>query len=385
MLISQIFSRLKQMSFDFEGFTTIVGRNFIGKSASLRAINAALTNQQGTDFIRWGEKFCEVHIKTDTIEILWHKEEGNNFYKINNVDLYEKVGNLPVPKTMSKAGFGLIPVGKEKMNLLYARQFFPLFLIDRQDTKSADLLISIYGLDKLYKAIDLCSKDQKKNIDLLKLRKVDLVQADRDLEKFKDFQALKSVVEGLDVTKQDLKQRKDLIDKMKLWLERVIVSSAEIRKFRPVRETVLPTYETIENGLKEHEKLTRYLQKATGTKAALLRLRKIKDVAIPEEEIETKFKGMTSLYEFQKKYDTLSAQIVKLKKIKEVMVPEIPEKDFGTLDSLKEKYSKLSVLAAEVKTLRLSLDTSKNDLEKATVALNKYDYCPTCGAELKKE
>ena len=72
------------MELEFEGFATIVGKNFIGKSATLRAINAALTNRSGTDFIRWGEKVCEVRIITRDYDILWHKESGNNYYKITH-------------------------------------------------------------------------------------------------------------------------------------------------------------------------------------------------------------------------------------------------------------------------------------------------------------
>jgi len=39
---------------EIDGFTTVVGPNYSGKSAAMRAINAALVNQQGTEFIRWG-------------------------------------------------------------------------------------------------------------------------------------------------------------------------------------------------------------------------------------------------------------------------------------------------------------------------------------------
>jgi DNA repair ATPase RecN len=374
------------MSFNFEGFTTIVGRNFIGKSAALRAINAALTNKQGTDFIRWGEKFCEVHIKTKDIEILWHKEDNNNFYKINNEASYEKIGNQPVPKPVSKAGFGLVTVGKEKINLLYAQQFFPLFLIDRMDSKSADLLISIYGLDKLYKAIDLCAKDQRKNTDLLKLRKVDLVQAEKDLEKYKDFDALKSIVTTLDATKLGLKQEKDLIDKMKIWFERLIKSTVEIKKFRPVREAIIPSYETIETGIKEYKKLTEYLNKASETKKDLLRLREVNKIFVPAaEEIDKNLKDITTLCVLQKKYEGLSIQIVNLKKVKDINIPEVPDRDINELEVLKDKYSRLASIAADVKSFRISVEAVKKDLEKTNTALNKYDHCPTCGAELKKE
>ena len=140
-----------------DGLTTIVGRNYLGKSSILRAINAALTNKDGTDFISWGKTFCEVHIKFPDLDILWHKENGKNYYKINGKE-YTKIGRGDPPKEILDAGFKPLEIGDKKINLNYAVQFFPLFLVDKKDSKSADILTSVYGLDCIYKAIDLCNK-----------------------------------------------------------------------------------------------------------------------------------------------------------------------------------------------------------------------------------
>ena len=115
------YQSISYLKFEIEGFTTLIGRNYSGKSATLRAINSALTNQQGTDFIKWGEQFCEVKIKMPGLFILWHKEDGNNFYKINNKK-YTKIGRSDPPSEIIEAGFKPIVIGSNKINLNYSVQ-----------------------------------------------------------------------------------------------------------------------------------------------------------------------------------------------------------------------------------------------------------------------
>lgn len=378
------FQSIKSLTLDFEGFTTIVGRNFIGKSATLRAINAALTNQQGTDFIRWGEKFCEVKIKTEAIEILWHKENNNNFYKINDKDLYEKVGNQPPPKPVLDAGFGLLNVNKEKVNLFYAQQFFPLFLIDKLDTKSADILISIYGLDKLYKAIDLCSKDQRENSNLLKLRKNDLYQSEKDLERFVDFEGVKSSAEKLERDRSELTKKQDLIARLSLLLASYARCSDEINKFKPVKKLEIPSYISIEGKFEEHKKLEQFLQKIYRCKTECLRLRGVRDVTLPEEDIANKIKEVETLSSLNRKHGELAAQVQSLKKVKNVDVPEISDDKIKSLSSLKDLYQKTAAIVIEIRELKASVLSVTEELSKVNLDLNKFDSCPACGSDLKK-
>lgn len=378
------FQSIKSLTLDFEGFTTIVGRNFIGKSATLRAINAALTNQQGTDFIRWGEKFCEVKIKTANIEILWHKENNNNYYKINNKDTYEKVGNQPPPKPVIDAGFGLLTVNKEKVNIFYAQQFFPLFLIDKLDTKSADILISIYGLDKLYKAIDLCSKDQRENSNLLKLRKNDLYQSEKDLERFKDFEEIKSSSEKLEIKRSELSRNQEFVSRLTVLLDTFGRCTEEIKRFKPVKSLEVPSYISIDEKFQEYKKLEGFLKRIHESKNECLRLRKVREVTIPEEDIAKKIKEVEALSSLSKKHEALTTQTQNLKKIKSINVPDISDEKIKKLASLKELYQKAAAAVTEVKSLKASVLSVTNELDGVSSELNKFDSCPACGSDLKK-
>ena len=48
------FQSVEHAVFRIEGFTALVGRSNIGKSALVRAVKAALTGATGTDFVRHG-------------------------------------------------------------------------------------------------------------------------------------------------------------------------------------------------------------------------------------------------------------------------------------------------------------------------------------------
>lgn len=379
------FQSIKSASFKFDGFTTIIGRNFIGKSATLRAINAALTNQQGTDFIRWGEKFCEVRIKTKDIDILWHKEDNNNFYKINDTDVYDKVGNQPPPKPVIDAGFGVLSLGKEKINLFYARQFSPLFLIDRLDAKSADLLISIYGLDKLYKAIDLCAKDQRENNNLLKLRKTDLDQADKDLEKFKYFDDIKKSFKNLENNKIALNKKKDLTDKLKAWFDRINSYSKDIKRLRVAKDIQMPPYDHIDKLVIDLKKAKEYLSSVITIKKNFLVLKDVKTITIPEDSsiiIKNKIEEVNKLKVLQIKYESITKLINKLKDIKSIDIPKVPDVNIDEVKNLNNTFRKTVALVTEIKSLKASINSSVTDLEKINGDLSSYEHCPACGSKL---
>jgi DNA repair ATPase RecN len=371
------------MEFDFDGFTTIQGRNYIGKSATLRAINAALTNQQGTNFIRWGQKFCEVRLKTEVIDILWHKEKGNNFYKINNEDPYTKVGSLPPPQPILDAGFGEISVAGEKVNLLYSEQFHPLFLIDRKDSKSADLLISIYGLDKLYKAIDLCAKDQRKNTDVLKLRKVDLEQATESLNKFAEFDKVKEALTNIETLKTNLSNKQNDISRLKTWLEQASNLSVSIKKIKPARSILVPSYDKIDKLIVEQTTLKKYQNSIDILKNTVIKLRPVKNINIPKNEVlESKISEFNELNKTQDKYESLSKSVKLFKQSKSIKIPDVSDSKIKEIDGLKNIYKRLTVLATEVKTLRTNVASTDKELEKVTIDLSTYNACPVCGNKL---
>jgi len=121
------FQSVGDISFDVDGFTVIVGKNNRGKSAIIRAVDAALNNRSGDDFIRWGKTKSEVSFSKDGLEVDWVKGDSAK-YKVNG-ESFTKL-NRSVPQPIIEAGIKKIEVGDTKLSPQIAHQFKELFLLD---------------------------------------------------------------------------------------------------------------------------------------------------------------------------------------------------------------------------------------------------------------
>lgn len=389
----QNFQSIKEMSFDIDGFTTLTGRNFLGKSAVLRAINAALTNQQGDDFINWDEKFCEVSIETDVIKITWHKEQGNNFYKIfdkkeNKENLYKKVGSQEPPAPILNAGFGVTKVADEKINLLYAQQFKALFLVDKKGAKSTDLLISIYGLDKLHKAADLCSKDLRDSKSLLKLRKGDKALAKEDLKRFETFEDIQKEFSRIQKEKKDLENKEKELDHIEDLTEKIINCTIEVKRLRPIKECpadLVPDYTSLEKIHQDIQKLSTAYSRIKSLKEAVINLRKAKGLKVSDSFLNEIKKSYNELEELKVKHNKISGLTKEIQTLKKVSVLKVPEINIDTkeIEKLTSLYSKVSQLRVDIKELKSELKENRESLANIGKKLEEFDVCPVCGVARK--
>ena len=162
------FQSIKKVNFDIKGFTVIIGKNNIGKSAIIRAIEAALDNQTGDSFIRKGQKKTKVIIDNEDITLQWEKSKTTATYEIKGYkETFSKLKGT-VPKPIIKAGFQKMQIGNQKLFPLIASQFEPLFLINKPGSVVTEVLASLYQIDTLSTADDLCQKILKSNKSLLK-------------------------------------------------------------------------------------------------------------------------------------------------------------------------------------------------------------------------
>jgi vacuolar-type H+-ATPase subunit I/STV1 len=193
-------------------------------------------------------------------------------------------------------------------------------------------------------------------------------------------------VAELDTKKASLKQEQDLVDKMASWCSGLEVYSKALRKLKPVKDVLVPSCDAIESKISEQQELNEYLNKVNGAKSVILRLREVKKVSIPEElekELDVKLKEIVTFKNLQKKHEALVSQISTIKKVKDITIPKVPDNDLSGLELLKSKYSKMSSLVIDVKTLRGSVEEIKKNLENTDTELSKYSNCPACGAEKK--
>lgn len=364
-----------------EGLTTVTGRNYLGKSSILRAVNAALTNKEGTEFISWGKTFCEVHIKTQDIDILWHKEDGNSYYKVNGKE-YTKIGRGDPPKEIFDAGFKPITIGDQKINLNYAVQFHPLFLVDKRDSKSADILTSVYGLDRIYKAIDLCNKEQRYNSDLLKIREKDLKQTEDSLVKFKTFPDIVSIIPSLKKVKKEIDGKEKEIEKSRQWNENLRVLAGDNRRLKPIIDIEIPSADAITKDISEYQKVVGYKEGALALNSIVKRLQPISNIIVSEEpinEIKDLFSNYQKVLVQSSQYRKLSEEVDRLSKITEVILPEC-NINMEDIPKLQELIAKAKSVGSDVRNLGGAIEAIAIEISEVTKEIDSFDICPLCGA-----
>lgn len=236
------YKTMKNVKFTIDGYTVLLGKNYIGKSALITAIMSALTNRAGEGFIRHGAKFAEVRISHGGYDLVWHKEKKNSYYRITHgttTNEYKKIGRSDVPPEIEKMGFASLLVSGEKTLLWHAKQLEVLFLVDKpKQNFSTDLIASVTNLDAVYKAVDFAKKDLRSAKSELKIRTSDLKQAKADLE---TFNPLDEYAKGAD-TLADLYKTCKALEKDMDFLTKAITAleshTASLKKYHPVNSLV---------------------------------------------------------------------------------------------------------------------------------------------------
>lgn len=419
------FQSIKHVIFEFEGFTTIVGSNYIGKSALLRAINAALTNRAGVDFIRWGETFCEVKIKRPGLDLLWHKEEGHNFYVINK-QRYDKIGRGEVPPILETLRYNPVKIGAEKLDLLYADQFNSLFMVDRRGSSSTDLLTSIYKLDQIYKAKELCDKDIKTNKGLMGFKEKDLAFSEKDIQKIAPFPGIKELFNTLISSKKYIEGLETDISVLKIFIQKLSVSTERCRKLKAVEKILLPADDSVIKTKNEINNILLFktkLEIQTFKSERLMfikslpivsvkpvesiysvvtevqvyldrlsdgvnRIRKLSPVnavllKVTDQELESLPKTIKSIESYSNRFSELTDSIKLLSHIKEIKISTSTELDPEAITKLSKYQKDISARAIEITSLRTNLKQVDIELTKVIVSLEEYPNCPACGSQVE--
>lgn len=372
---------------EIDGFTTVVGPNYSGKSAAMRAINAALTNQSGMEFVRWGQDYCEVRIEAPGLDLLWHKEEGNNHYVVNG-SRYAKIGRDEPPREVSQLGYGTVKVSGQKHDLHYADQFTPLFLVDDQNTKTADLVASVYGLDRLYKASELCSKDQRSNDSLLKVRKRDLEDARSDLKRFEGLDDVLRKAKAIKAARERIDEGRAQIDRASSWARAMSEASIKCKRLRPAAGVPIPESDTLAGDLQRYGAARGFLDRIGRLQSETAALRPAAEAVLPDSgPLGARVGELSGARGMLSRLQAVAAEERGLRGVLEVSVPE--SMSAGLRDSM-ERVSRakgyiesLKSGKAEISSLKTQLSKCEADLETVEDERASFDRCPLCNQKLE--
>lgn len=167
------FQSIQEAKIGVDGLTVIVGDSNSGKTATLRALNAACNNRFRSGCVRHKQSQSSIAIKTnEDPRVLQIVKPSDSSAKMKLGDQVFSKLSRTVPKEVSEfLNLGVIDsVGTEGYSLTFHPQFTPPLLLGLSHQKVIDLLSASTALDDLKIAKDqllLRSRELKSNIQLV--------------------------------------------------------------------------------------------------------------------------------------------------------------------------------------------------------------------------
>ena len=191
-LILENFQSWKSVQLELAEITVIVGKGDSGKSAILRAMIYALTNQGGDDFIRRGAARATVAMNVNGHSLVWEKARGKGGeYDLDGVK-FTKTGQTVPAEIQEATGFRALEVDKNYSVMPNIhQQFDPPFLVFESGSRMARILGKLTKVDTLVTAQMLARKDLKAAQDALTAAQAHSAELREQLATLPDVEALR--------------------------------------------------------------------------------------------------------------------------------------------------------------------------------------------------
>ena len=288
------FQSIEHATLKVEGYTALVGRSNIGKSALVRAVKAALTGAAGTDFVRHGvscarrlrdAKSCKcqasVRIKREGFDLLWEKGDAVNRYTFNGV-VNDSVGQ-GTPSFLQK-GYAPIKIGDSKELLQVCDQFDPIYLLNQTGGVIADVLSDVAHLDRMNVAMRLVEKDRKEAVSTRKVRETDVVTLTQQLVQYDGLDDAVSRVKGVEDKLTELNALDGRVRQIERFLEEVTARAMGIRALTGIETITVPAGVTpLLDGAAAFQRLAGWWDDLTGHKTWHERLKGLDTLLVPDD------------------------------------------------------------------------------------------------------
>lgn len=136
------YQAIKEAELEFDkGLTVIVGSSNNGKSSIIRAIEAAINNKGGSDFINYGSDHCQVTIEDGQNKIVWskHRNSAKSYYDIDG-QVLNKIGQKQIEDVGKTLDMPEIIVNNDKFRLNFWKQLDFPFLVGKTHYQLFDFI-----------------------------------------------------------------------------------------------------------------------------------------------------------------------------------------------------------------------------------------------------
>lgn len=389
------FQSIEHVKIRLDGFTALVGRSNIGKSAVVRAIKSALTNSLGTSFVRHNPSGCarslrkaktcrcqsSVHLKAEGFDLLWEKGDAVNRYTFNG-QVFDKPGQ-GIPEFLANSGFSTVRVGDDAGLIQVADQFFPIFMLNQSGPATAEAISDVARLDRVNAATRLVEKDRRDVIATKKVREKDASELRGRLESYDGLDAALSEVQGTVQKLAMVEAQRSTVDQLSGY---VLTSEALVKRIRTLWEVgsvVIPDEGPVRERATTIEALRRFASEMTR------RVEGYKALEWVEGFMEV-VPSVDPVLEVAGRIKELSGWIGKLKSYRDRFtaldaIAQIPNQDQEALTEGQTALRTMSGLILRYRALTNSIASLEKELEEVSkeeqVVQEEVDaigVCPTC-------
>lgn len=397
------FQSITKASFKIDGFTALVGRSNIGKSALVRALRNALTGAQGTDFVRHGpscerrlkdQKKCRcqttVRIQTPSVEIVWEKGDGVNRYTLTKPGeapiLYDKVG-AGTPDFL-RPEFSPVKVGDDQNLIQVSEQFDPIFLLNVSGSVVADVLSDVARLDDINGAIKLVVKDRKEAMSTRTVREKDVAELVTEAAKYIDLDQTVGDVARIESQHDGLRKHQTRVDQVSGFMARLEGLARGIRGLQAATKPELPNDTKVQETAGKAQAAGRFQEEWVARTEAVERLSGVEALILPDlQSVES------ALNRYQKVGSLLlKVQAIKVDYERGRVLAGTKDPDHDTLLRAQDQFSKVSGLLSRnevaekaIQILTSQAEAAEEEEAAALAALRELGMCPTCSQPIAAE
>lgn len=377
------FQSIKDLNFEIDGFTVLIGKNNIGKSAVIRAISAALNNEAEKNHLRLGEKSMEVRVTRPEIDFTWSKEDSAS-YKITTDskkdEIYTKL-NRAIPEPLIKAGFDKISIDDASVSPLIAEQFSPLFLLDKRGSVITEVLTDLYDMDILNIADEKCQKELKSNKSLLKTREIDSKNLQNKLEKYKIFESLKITIERLVQDELKIQELRKEIEELIIIEQDFNTTLSHLDNLKKIKNVTIPDTKEIENLLPDYTWLLSTEQELEIVTNSIKKLKDVAKITIPDfSSISSQMPELSWLQDKEKELNSLTALIKDLQNIEKIEIPDTKSieesiKNFSEISEIEKSLKDQATLTRAIRDELVDISAKYDSKSQEFLAIK---ICPLC-------
>ena len=159
------FQSIQQASIIVDGFTILVGESSQGKSACLRAINAACNNKFKQGFLRYGADTMEIGVSYDdnpNVLVVRKTKKESPSYELGDL-VFQKLNRTLPQEIEDFNNYGSIDSYEQKYPLNFFSQFSKPLLLEFSQKRILEILSSSKAFDDMNDAVSKIKKKDEQN------------------------------------------------------------------------------------------------------------------------------------------------------------------------------------------------------------------------------